>query len=166
MYRLYIDFMGAYYGKRFVDVDTPQQVEQAFQFVGQQPPPEVPLPFDFSVLKKIPMAMRLDVGASSYCSEIASIQTLDNLLKMGRISTTQYLERIPDGYIPARRELVQEMKQQEAAQMQAQQAMQAVQDQGNAPVAAPEEKPDIPTGGGYSALQRKVNATGTTEGIV
>ena len=50
--------------------------------------------------------------------------------------------------------------------MQAQQAMQAVQDQGNAPVAAQEEKPEIPTGGGYSALQRKVNATGTTEGMV
>ena len=166
LYRIYIDFMGAYYGKRFVDVDTPQQVEQAFQFVGQQPPPEVPLPFDFSMLKKIPMAMRLDVGASSYYSEIASIQTLDNLLKMGRISTTQYLERIPDGYIPARRELVQEMKQQEAAQMQAQQAMQGAQDPGNASVAASEEKPDIPTGGGYSALQRKVNATGTTEGMV
>ena len=166
LYRIYIDFMGAYYGKRLVDVDTPQQVEQAYQFIGQQPPPEVPLPFDFSMLQKIPMAMRLDVGASSYYSEIASIQTLDNLLKMGKISTTQYLERIPDGYIPARRELVQEMRQQEAAQMQAQQVMQGIQDTGNAPVAAPEEKPDIPTGGGYSALQRKVNETGTTEGMV
>lgn len=167
LYRIYIDFMGAYYGKRLVDVDTPQEVTQAYQFIGQQPPQEVPLPFDFSTLRKIPMAMRLDVGASSYYSEIASIQTLDNLLKMGKISTTQYLERIPDGYIPARRELVQEMKAQEAAQMQMQQAMQqGAQDPGNAPVAGPEQKPEIPTGGGYSALQRKVNETGTTEGMV
>ena len=33
-------------------------------------------------------------------------------------------------------------------------------------VAGEQAKPDIPTGGGYSALQRKVNETGTTAGMV
>ena len=33
-------------------------------------------------------------------------------------------------------------------------------------VAGEQGKPDIPTGGGYSALQRKVNETGTTAGMV
>ena len=50
------------------------------------------------------------MGASSYYSEIAAIQTLDNLLTGGHISALQYLERIPDGYIPARRALINEMK--------------------------------------------------------
>ena len=35
---------------------------------------------------------------------------------------------------------------------------------GGAPAA--EEAPEIPMGGGYSALQRKINETGTTEGLV
>ena len=30
----------------------------------------------------------------------------------------------------------------------------------------PENAPEVPTGGGYSALQRKINETGTTEGLV
>lgn len=171
LYRIYIEFMAEYYGDRFVDVATPAEVQDVFQFLGQATPPEVPLKFDFSQLKDIPMQMKMDVGASSYYSEIASIQTLDNLLKMDKINTLQYLERIPDGYIPARRELINELKEMERqAMMQQQAAMQMPQ--GNQqlpqeqPVAGEMTKPEIPTGGGYSALQRKVNETGTTAGIV
>ena len=114
------------------------------------------------------MSLKLDVGASSYYSEIASIQTLDNLLRMNKITTLQYLERIPDGYIPARRELIDQMKEQEAAAARAAQAAQmgGAQNGGSDPVAGEMEKPEIPTGGGYSALQRKVNETGSTEGMV
>lgn len=171
LYRIYIEFMAEYYGDRFVDVATPAEVQDVFQFLGQATPPEVPLKFDFSQLKDIPMQMKMDVGASSYYSEIASIQTLDNLLKMDKINTLQYLERIPDGYIPARRELINELKEMERlAMMQQQAAMQMPQ--GNQqlpqeqPVAGEMTKPEIPTGGGYSALQRKINETGTTAGIV
>lgn len=115
----------------------------------------------------MPMAMKLDVGASSYYSEIASIQTLDNLLQLNRITTVQYLERIPDGYIPSRRELIAELKQQEQQAAQAQEVMEGGQHlpQGE-PVAQDTEKPEIPQGGGYSALQRKVNETGETRGMV
>ena len=56
------------------------------------------------------MTLKLDVGASSYYSEIAAMQTLDNLLSGGHITALQYLERIPDGYVPARRALINEMK--------------------------------------------------------
>ena len=128
--------------------------------------------FDFKALKDMPMDLKLDVGASSYYSEIASIQTLDNLLKMNKISTKQYLERIPDGYIPGRRELIQEIEQQEKQAMQMQAAMSGMMPGGGQqlpngqPVAGEQGKPDIPTGGGYSALQRKVNETGTTAGMV
>lgn len=163
LFRIYIEFMAEYYGTRYVDMETPEEVRQAIEFVGQNVPSQVPMPFDFSVLKKMPMKMKLDIGASSYYSEIASIQTLDNLLKMNKITTTQYLERIPDGYIPGRRELIEDIKNQERAA----QAMQSgMQQPGNENVANDSTKPEIPTGGGYSALQRKVNETGTTEGLV
>lgn len=165
LFYIYVEFMAEYYGSRFVDMTTPPEVEAVFQFLQEKPKAEVPMPFDFSVLKDMPMHIKLDVGASSYYSEIASIQTLDNLLKMNKINTMQYLERIPDGYIPARRELIQELKEQERQQLQA--MMGASQSPANGDnVSGDAEKPEIPTGGGYSALQRKVNETGTTAGMV
>ena len=169
LFRIYIEFMAEYYGKRAVDMPTPPQVEQAMQFIQQDAPAEVPMEFDFKALKDMPMALKLDVGASSYYSEIASIQTLDNLLKMNKISVIQYLERIPDGYVPGRRDLILELKEQEKQAMQMQAAMlpgggQQIPNGEN--VAGEQAKPDIPTGGGYSALQRKVNETGTTAGMV
>lgn len=168
LYRIYIEFMGEYYGKRYVDMTTPEEVRQVYDFIGQETPAEIPMQFDFSQLKDIPMHIKLDIGASSYYSEIASIQTLDNLLKMGKIDTIQYLERIPDGYIPGRRELINELKEQQrnAMAMQAQMQQGAPQNPGGAPVAGDTTKDEIPTGGGYSALQRKVNETGTTAGMV
>lgn len=168
LYRIYIEFMGEYYGKRYVDMTTPEEVRQVYDFIGQATPAEIPMQFDFSQLKDMPMHIKLDIGASSYYSEIASIQTLDNLLKMGKIDTIQYLERIPDGYIPGRRELINELKEQQrnAMAMQAQMQQGAPQNPGGAPVAGDTTKDEIPTGGGYSALQRKVNETGTTAGMV
>ena len=186
LYRIFIEFMAHYYGKRDVDIPTPEAVNQALQFAKQENPSlevpaEVPWTFDFSTLKDMPMKLKLDVGASSYYSEIASIQTLDNLLQMDKITILQYLERIPDGYIPERRKLVEELRQQEAQAAQMQQAqMQAAMSQGeavNAPpmgsvsmpgpeIADQGQKMEVPTGGGYSALQRKVNELGTTAGIV
>lgn len=168
LYRIYIEFMGEYYGKRYVDMTTPEEVRQVYDFIGQETPAEIPMQFDFSQLKDMPMHIKLDIGASSYYSEIASIQTLDNLLKMGKIDTVQYLERIPDGYIPGRRELINELKerQRNAMAMQAQMQQGVPQNPGGAPVAGDTTKDEIPTGGGYSALQRKVNETGTTAGMV
>lgn len=168
LYRIYIEFMGEYYGKRYVDMTTPEEVRQVYDFIGQETPAEIPMQFDFSQLKDMPMHIKLDIGASSYYSEIASIQTLDNLLKMGKIDTIQYLERIPDGYIPGRRELINELKEQQrnAMAMQAQMQQGSPQNPGGAPVAGDATKDEIPTGGGYSALQRKVNETGTTAGMV
>lgn len=168
LYRIYIEFMGEYYGKRYVDMTTPEEVRQVYDFIGQETPAEIPMQFDFSQLKDMPMHIKLDIGASSYYSEIASIQTLDNLLKMGKIDTVQYLERIPDGYIPGRRELINELKEQQrnAMAMQAQMQQGVPQNPGGAPVAGDTTKDEIPTGGGYSALQRKVNETGTTAGMV
>ncbi len=172
LYRIFIEFMAHYYGTRNVDVSTPEPVKQAMEFIEQDVPPEVPMPFDFSTLKDMPMKLKLDVGASSYYSEIASIQTLDNLLQMDKINILQYLERIPDGYIPERRKLVEELRQQAEQQAQMQAAM-PPETGGGGPASAPEggvvdqgQKMEVPTGGGYSALQRKVNETGDTAGVL
>ena len=171
LYHIYREFIGSYYGKRQVDMPTPPEVEGVLEFIGQKAPTEIPLPFDFGVLRDMPMHIKLDVGASSYYSEIASIQTLDNLLKMNKITSVQYLERIPDGYIPARRELILELKEQERRMQELQSQQMGLPKGGqqlpqDSPVTQDGRKPDIPTGGGYSALQRKVNQAGTTEGLV
>ena len=60
------------------------------------------------------MLLKIEVGASSYYSEIASMQTLDNLLQSGQIDIVQYLERVPDSYVPGRRKLIEEKKQEPA----------------------------------------------------
>lgn len=149
--KIYREFMAEYYGTRLVDTETPQELAQVFAFAGQNVPDEIPQEFDFSVFKDMPMQMKLDVGASSYYSEIASIQTLDNLLQLGKISIVQYLERIPDGYIPDRRGLLNELKRM-------QQTM-AMPGGGNptGDVAESGTPAEIPTGGGYATLQREIN---------
>ena len=168
--------MAEYYGKRQVDVETPEEIARMYEFTGQPVPDSVTMEFDFGTLKNHPMHLKLDVGASSYYSEIASMQTLDNLLRDGHIDILQYLERIPDGYIPARRALITEI--QHNRQMQA-----GIPTEGSMvpmPPTSPMpnmgggggelietgDKPEIPTGGGFSALQRKVLETGDTRGMI
>lgn len=131
------------------------------QFAGMPVPDEIQQEFDFGSLKDIPFNLKLEAGASSYYSEIAAMQTLDNLLMNKHITPLQYLERVPDGYVPGRRKLIAELKNAE------QMAMSQMQPQmPNGGGVAPIEAPELPTGGGYSALQRKINETGTTEGLV
>lgn len=161
LFRIYLEFMVGFYGKRIVDIETPEEVANAFVFTGKPVPDEIQQKFDFASLKDHPMLIKLEVGASSYYSEIAAMQTLDNLLLNKHISAVQYLERVPDGYVPGRRKLINELKN--AEQMMVMQMQPPVTPGGGV---APETAPELPTGGGYSALQRKINETGTTEGLV
>ena len=93
------------------------------------------------------------------------MQTLDQLLQNGHITIEQYLERLPDGYIPGRRKLLAEIK---ARNQQMAQPMPPGTPTGGGqqPMLDTGAKPDIPTGGGFGALQRKVLEQGTTEGLV
>lgn len=68
-------------------------------------------PYDFSRFKHLWLQMRVDVGASSYFSEIAMTQTLDNLRANGTLDVIQYLERLPDKLIPRKAELIGELKE-------------------------------------------------------
>lgn len=148
--RIYMEFMAEYYGTRYVEVTGPN---------GQG---KVIVPFDFSVLKKIPFTVELDVGASSYWSEIASMQTLDNLLMQNKISTVEYLKRIPAGQITDRETLIAVLEEQERMQMAAAGIVPPQPDGqgGDAPGAADEAAPPVRGGPGYGALQRKINQTG------
>ena len=66
--------------------------------------------FDFSCFKDLWLKVSCDVGESTYFSEIALTQTLDNLRREGALNLVQYLERLPEGHIPRKRELIDELK--------------------------------------------------------
>ena len=161
--RIYLDFMAAYYGKRKVQVSMPDVGADILAFAGKDPEELETVLFDYGILNDMPMALKLDVGASSYWSEMASVQTLDNLLMQDKITIEEYLERIPDGYIPKRQELIASRKQ--AAQQQMMQPEEqstggtletgALVDLG--------QKTPIRGGGGFGDLQRKGMQTGTAE---
>jgi len=178
--RVILDFMGEYYGRRYVDRPIKTRERQAAIWAqqvnpDQEIPEEVPEMFDFSQLKDHPVTIKIDVGASTYYSEIASIQTLENLLMQGKITTVQFLERLPDDYVPNRLALIAEIKNQEM-QMQAMPPMGGMPPEaGGAPAPSGEGGPmmaqlqgkmEVPEGRGYGALQRAINKAGDTKGIV
>lgn len=147
--RVYMEFMGEYYGTRYVEVPGPD---------GQG---KVVVSFDFSTLKTVPCSVELDVGASSYWSEIASMQTLDNLLMQGKIDTIEYLKRLPAGQITDRDTLIAVLQQEKQMQMMA--AGLPVEPQGGGEGAPAETEPGaapVRGGPGYGTLQRKINQTG------
>lgn len=108
--RIWIDMMAAYYGTRMVEVkmDMDKPGEQP---LGMELPEQIFLePFDFSRIKEIQLSIKQDVGASSYWSEMANVQTLENLLMNDRIETVDFLERLPSGYLTKKQELIEKLK--------------------------------------------------------
>lgn len=150
--RILLEFMAEYYGTRTVIVPPNMAEIEAIKFPGMPVPNKIPKPFDYGTLKSIPMMIKLDVGASSYYSEIAAMQTLDNLLMQGKITTKQYLERIPAGNVPKLSALIAEIEQQEA-QAQAMAMGGAPEPGGEEPLS---ENSEVPTGSGNGAMQRAI----------
>lgn len=95
---IWLDFMFSYY-------DDKRLVATANGFES----------FALSKYRDALFTCRVDVGASSYWSEISALNTLDSLLKLGKISTVQYLERIPEGIIPEKQKLIDELRANETA---------------------------------------------------
>lgn len=91
-----LDMMGTYYGYRPIILTTPQ---------GKQM-----INFDFSIFKEMYFKTKCEVGPGSYWSELAGVQTLDNLFERGAIDIIDYLESIPDGYIPDKEKLIDKLK--------------------------------------------------------
>ena len=87
-----LDMMGTYYHKRPVVINNTLQE------------------FDFSIFKNLWLNVSVDVGATTYYSEIAMVQTLDNLRRDGTLSIIEYLERMPDKLITRKQELIDSLK--------------------------------------------------------
>lgn len=153
MGRIWLDMMAVRYGVRKVEVKL------SMDKPGEQPLgmalPEQPFmtDFDFSIVRKLQVGIQQDVGASSYWSEMASMQTLDNLLINHLITATQYIERLPNGYITRKEELLAELR---AA------AMTPPPDSGGTGVSREQAAADLPVAGGSGngALQRALNREG------
>ena len=152
-----LDIMRENYGERYVELpaeDIPKGAMPAFPIetpaLRQFMSGEGPVLFDFGRLGDFPLSLKLDVGGSAYWSEIAQMQTLDNLLMNQQIDIVDYLERVPNGYIINQQELINKLKAQRA-QPAAPAAAQEPIIQGETPLVG---------GSGYGTLQRKINETG------
>lgn len=109
--RIYMEFMAFYYGERTVDVPVEATMPpKVLAFAGVPQSQKIQVRFDFSILQKTPMWIKLDVGSSAYWSEIANMQTLENLLNLNLIDIVDFLERVPDGSIAKRQDLLQKYK--------------------------------------------------------
>lgn len=76
--------------------------------------------YDFNKLKSLYFTTNIEIGASGYYSDIASTNTLDNLLTAGMINFIQYLERVDDSLIPNKQKLIDELKGQMKQQQEGQ----------------------------------------------
>lgn len=137
--QILFDMMGTYYGLRPIvrdqEVEVPTGVDpMTGQVITEKVTQKVSQMFDFSIFKDMWLDVKADVGESSYWSQIAANQTLDNMLAAGHIDIVQYLERVPDEYIPQKDELIGQVKQRlEAMQAQAAVEQQMMMQQGAQP---------------------------------
>lgn len=135
-----VAMMGAYYGVRYVDGKDESGAR-------------APVLYDFSILQKIPMTIKLDVGAASFWSETAGLQTMDNMLMNGRLEMSDYIERLPRGLIPKQQELVDKMLKMQAQQEVAEDLQDIAPTE---PIADVQNKRPIPIGRGNSTFQRAI----------
>lgn len=110
--RLWGEIMLKKYGKRSLRVVSQGEVTY--------------VPFDADKYKDMMLTARIEVGPSTLWATSTVIATLDNLLERKAIDVIQYLERLPEGTIPKKQELINDIRAQKQAQAQAAQ-MQATQ---------------------------------------
>ena len=116
-----LDMMGTYYGKRpivvereFQEVLTDSGVPvidgKSGRMAMERRKRKVVERYDFARFKELWLKVKCDVGETTYFSEIAQTQTLDNLRREGVLDLIQYLERLPEKHIPRKQELIQELR--------------------------------------------------------
>ena len=84
--------------------------------------------FNGSDYKDMKMNLKIDIGASSQFSEITNLNMLNAWLDKDRVTFIEYLERLPQGSVTKKQQLIDTRKKQEQ-QMQQQQQMQMQQQQ-------------------------------------
>lgn len=101
--RCAIDFMANYYGVRPVVIRDQAGQERVVEF-------------DFDTINTAAFDIRIDVGGSSYWSEITEVQTLDNLFLKEMITPEEYIEAMPINLLPSKNLLLHKIKERMAAQ--------------------------------------------------
>lgn len=154
MGRICLDIMSVKYGVRNVEVSMDMDAPGSQPLGMNLEPQSFTEPFDFSDLKEVQLAIEMEVGASSYWSEMASMQTLDNLLMNNLITPEQYIERLPAGYVSKKEELLADLR---AAAM----APPPAPDTGsNMSTETTSEDMPVHGGSGNGSLQRAFNREG------
>lgn len=120
--RILLDMMGTYYGTRPVVVDmeftqpvigpagTPTIDPMTGMMATQTVTQKVTQPFDFSVLKRLWLNIRVDVGAAPRFSEVAVVQMLKELRQDGTLTALEYVERLPDSMLTEKNQLIEALK--------------------------------------------------------
>jgi hypothetical protein len=146
--RILLDMMGTYYHQRPIVVErsfTEPVLDPAGQPVIDQMTGMMKTQtvkhkaledFDFDQFKHLWFNLAVEAGATTYYSEIAMVQTLDNLRKDGTLDVIDYLERLPDKLLPRRQELIDKMRQMMGLQDEAEQAAAAQTAPGASPAGA------------------------------
>lgn len=110
--KILLDMMGTYYGKRPIYINMPQLVPSPNPLLPPQKKFTKQLIwYDFTQLKNIYLNCKCNVGASNYWSEIAGVETLTNLHQAGYIDTIDFLQNLPDGYIPNKAKIIESLQQ-------------------------------------------------------
>ena len=115
-----LDMMGTYYGMRPVIVEREfpdiaeangmAQLDPSGLLAMRAVKRKVVEQFDFSRFKDLSLNLRVDVGATTYFSEIAMTQTLDNLRRDGMLSAVEYLKRVSEKLIPQKDALIEALE--------------------------------------------------------
>lgn len=151
--RIWIDIMSVRYGTRMVEMSMDMDNAGEQPLGMNLPQQDFTQPFDFSTLKEIPLTIEQEAGASSYWSEMASMQTMDNLMMNNMITKKQYVERLPNGYIPKKQELLDDFA--------AEAMVPPMPETGtNMSVETTSEEIPVQGGSGNSSLQRALNREG------
>lgn len=113
--RLWGEMILKKYGKRMLRVSSGGKVSY--------------IPFDADKYKDLMLTAHIEVGPSTLWATSTVISTLDNLLQLQAIDIVQFLERVPEGIIPKKQELINEIRTNRDAQAQAQAQQMSAQQQ-------------------------------------
>lgn len=147
-----IDIMAAKYGVRTVEMKVELGDGGETPLGMELPPMEIMTEFDFSILRSMRMAVKLDCGASSYWSEILSTQTLQNMRMNQIIDDVQFVERLPKNTVPKQEALEKELR--------ARRGMMMPQQGTGMSVDTSSELAPVTGGSGNGQLQRALNREG------
>lgn len=103
--RIFCDFWIAMYGKRSLKITDKSGTYY--------------LPFDSERYENLVIKAKIDVGASTMYSDAIVVSSLGGLLEAGIITPIMYLENIPNGIIPNKSRMIEELKAAQAQQQEA-----------------------------------------------